>query len=75
MATGHFSPAAESFCQQVSRRVVLIDGLRLARVMIRFNVGVVVKQSFQIKRIDPEYFRRRQMPPAEPAPVHRQSSP
>ena len=58
VATGHFSPAALSFCQQVSRRVVLVDGTKFTEMMIRYNVGVRVKQSYQIKRIDPEYFRK-----------------
>ncbi|MBI2717375.1 MAG: restriction endonuclease [Rhizobiales bacterium] len=58
VATSHFSPAAVSFCRQVSRRVILVDGMRFAEMMIRHNVGVRVKQSFQLKRVDPEYFRR-----------------
>ena len=58
MATGHFSAAAANFCQQVSRRVVLVDGQKFAELMIRHNVGVSVQKSYQIKRIDPDYFRR-----------------
>lgn len=56
VATGSFSAAAVNFCGQVSRRVVLIDGARLADLMIRHNVGVRVKQSYQVKRVDMEYF-------------------
>jgi restriction system protein len=57
LTTSHFSPAAVGFCQQVSRRVVLVDGAKFAEMMIRYNIGVSVKQSYQIKRIDPDYFR------------------
>lgn len=58
LATGYFSPAAELFCQQVTRRVALVDGRRLTELMIRHNVGVRIRQSYQIKRLDPDYFRR-----------------
>lgn len=60
LTTSHFSPAALSFCQQVSRRVVLVDGRKFTELMIRYNIGVSVKQSYQIKQIDPNYFRRDQ---------------
>lgn len=56
VTTSHFSPSTVSFCEQVSRRVVLIDGKRLAELMIRFNIGVTVVESYQIKRIDAGYF-------------------
>jgi restriction system protein len=59
VTTSSFSDAAVRFCAQVSRRVVLIDGPRFAELMIRHNVGVRVKQSFQVKRVDLEYFTLR----------------
>ena len=58
LTTSHFSQGAVNFCQQVSRRVVLVDGEKFAELMVRYNIGVSVKHSYQIKRIDPEYFRR-----------------
>jgi restriction system protein len=63
VATGHFSPAAVTFTQQVSRRVALIDGRKLVGLMIRHNIGVRDHRSFQIKRLDADYFKR----PSEPA--------
>jgi len=56
VATGHFSEAAQEFVTQVSRRLVLIDGVELCHLMIRHNIGVKVKESYQIKRIDLDYF-------------------
>lgn len=56
VTTSHFSPPAIEFCEQVSRRVVLIDGNRLAELMIRHNIGVTVVETYQIKRIAPDYF-------------------
>jgi restriction system protein len=56
VTTSHFSAAAAEFCGQISRRVALIDGTRLAELMIRHNIGVKVKETYQVKRIDADYF-------------------
>jgi len=56
VTTSHFSDSAMEFVQRVSRRVVLVDGYRFSGIMIRHNIGVWVKESFQIKRIDTNYF-------------------
>ena len=56
VTTSHFSPSAIEFCGQISRRVVLIDGKRLAELMIRYNIGVTVVESYQIKRVSADYF-------------------
>lgn len=57
VATTGFSSGALEFCSRISRRVVLIDGNRLAELMISHNIGVKVKESFEIKRIDIDYFK------------------
>ena len=41
---------------QAYASVVLIDGLRLAQLMIDFNVGVSAAHTYEIKRIDSDYF-------------------
>ncbi|MGQ0484170.1 MAG: restriction endonuclease [Hyphomicrobiales bacterium] len=56
VATGHFSLATQVFVKQLSRRLVLIDGEGLCQLMIRHNIGVKVQQSYQIKRVDLDYF-------------------
>lgn len=56
VTTSHFSDAASEFVQKVSRRVVLVDGCRFSGIMIQHNIGVWVKESYQIKRIDVDYF-------------------
>lgn len=56
VATTHFSVGAESFCAKLSRRVVLIDGARLAELMVRHNIGVKSQQSFDVKVLDKAYF-------------------
>lgn len=37
-------------------RIILIDGEELARLMIRYDVGVRVTQTFAIKDIDENVF-------------------
>jgi restriction system protein len=37
-------------------RVILIDGRRLAKLMVDHNIGVTTVTSFEVKRIDSDYF-------------------
>ena len=34
----------------------LVDGDELARLMIRHNVGVVVEMTYEVKKLDENYF-------------------
>ncbi|MBQ8703591.1 MAG: restriction endonuclease [Bacteroidales bacterium] len=36
--------------------VVLIDGITLANYMVEFNLGVTIKKTYEVKRIDSDYF-------------------
>jgi restriction system protein len=56
VATGRFSEAAQDFVTQLSRHLVLIDGEALGQLMIRHNIGVKIKESYQFKRVDLDYF-------------------
>lgn len=56
VTTTHFSPGAAEFCSRLSRRVVLIDGARLADIMMRYNIGVEVQECFVLKGLDSAYF-------------------
>ena len=56
ITTSSFPKSAEEYVAQIEPRVILIDGQRLARLMIEYNVGVSVKKIFEIKRIDSDYF-------------------
>ena len=37
-------------------KIVLIDGEKLAQYMIDFNLGVAIQNTYEIKRIDSDYF-------------------
>lgn len=56
VTTTHFSAGASEFCSQLVRRVVLIDGNRLAELMLRFGLGVRVQHRFEIRSLDRSYF-------------------
>lgn len=57
ITTSTFSKAAYQVANQSgAMRLVLVDGNALTDLMLRFNVGVRVAQSIEIKRVDAEYF-------------------
>ena len=51
-----FSSDARSYADTVSPRVILIDGERLAELMIDHNVGVTAREIYEVKRVDRDYF-------------------
>lgn len=56
ITTGRFSGAAREYAATVPTRVVLIDGPRMAALMIRFGVGVQVKRAVNIVEVDEDFF-------------------
>lgn len=56
ITTSRFSKDALEYTSMIEKKVVLIDGKQLADLMIRHNLGVSVKQTFQVKTIDTDFF-------------------
>ena len=56
ITTGTFSADAASYVEQIEPQVVLIDGRRLAELMIDFEVGVSTTGTFHVKRVDSDFF-------------------
>jgi restriction system protein len=56
LTTGKFSRGAVQYADAIQSRVVLIDGERLARLMIRYGVGVQVERTVEIVKIDEDFF-------------------
>ena len=56
MTTARFSSGARLFAEGVAMRLVLIDGPELTDLMVRYNVGVTVRETFDIKQVDEEFF-------------------
>lgn len=56
ITTARFSSGARDYAASVQTRVILIDGRRLASLMIRYGVGVQVKRTVQIVEVDEDFF-------------------
>jgi restriction system protein len=56
LTTSTFTREASEYVTNLDKTVVLIDGDRLAELMIEFNLGVNVEQTYEIKRIDSDFF-------------------
>ncbi len=56
ITTSSFTKGAREYADSVPARVVLIDGERFARLMIRYGVGVQVTQRVNIVEVDSNYF-------------------
>jgi restriction system protein len=56
ITTGSFSAEASAYVEHIDPKVVLIDGHRLAELIITFDVGVTAVRTYQVKRVDSDYF-------------------
>lgn len=56
ITTSTFTADARDYVQRISKKIVLIDGQRLAQLMIQHNVGVSAETTFVVKRVDSDYF-------------------
>ena len=56
ITTSDFSSDAEDYVSRIDAKVVLIDGETLAQLMIDHNVGVSTVSSYDIKKVDSDYF-------------------
>lgn len=56
VTTSTFSAPAFQFVQHLPQRVILIDGERLAELMVEHDVGVRTSRNIAIKRLDEDFF-------------------
>jgi restriction system protein len=56
VTTSTFSSAATETAQYLSKRIVLIDGEQLAKLMIRYDIGCRIEDTLKIKKIDEDFF-------------------
>lgn len=56
VTTSTFSASARETADLLSKRIVLIDGSQLARLMIRHGVGCRIEETLTIKKLDEEFF-------------------
>ncbi len=56
ITTSSFTKDAEQYIPKNDTKIVLIDGEQLAQYMIDYNLGVSVQNTYEIKKIDFDYF-------------------
>jgi len=56
ITTANFTREACEYAENIDTKVVLIDGKRLANLMIDFNVGVSMLTVYEVKGFDTDYF-------------------
>ncbi|MGH3140032.1 MAG: restriction endonuclease [Gaiellales bacterium] len=56
ITTSRFTEDARSYAAGIQTRIVLIDGAELAELMIDHGVGVSTARTFELKRLDEDYF-------------------
>lgn len=52
-----FSQGTREIRNKATSEIVLIDGIALAKYMIEFNVGVSIRKTYEVRRIDTDYFK------------------
>ena len=56
VTTSRFTDVAKQYVARSPKRIVLIDGEELARLMVEHGVGVRLRDRYAVKRIDEDYF-------------------
>lgn len=51
-----FTSSARQTAEQLSKRIVLMDGNQLTRMMILHGVGCLIEETLHVKKIDEEFF-------------------
>lgn len=56
ITTSDFPKSAHEFVGKIDRKIILIDGERLATLMIENNIGVNAREKYELKEVDNDYF-------------------
>lgn len=56
ITTSDFSKEAEAYAGSIQSTIVLVNGAQLAELMIDHGIGVTSVNSYEIKRLDSDYF-------------------
>ena len=56
ITTSGYSKDAREYVGQIEKRIVLVDGPELARLMFELNLGVSPVTNYEVKRLDTDYF-------------------
>ena len=56
VTTSMFSPPSVQTARDLGSRIVLIDGVQLTKLMIRYNIGCRDEEVLHLKRVDEDFF-------------------
>jgi restriction system protein len=56
ITTSDFTNDVKQSVERSSKRIILIDGNYLAKLMVTHDVGVTTEDTFKLKKIDMDYF-------------------
>jgi restriction system protein len=56
ITTSTFTADALEYTSRIETKIILIDGLRLSKLMFDHGVGVATASNYEVKRIDSDYF-------------------
>lgn len=56
ITTSSFTSEAQDYVSRIGSKIVLIDGDMLAQLMMDYGIGVTTIASYELKRIDTDYF-------------------
>ncbi|HET9055247.1 MAG TPA: restriction endonuclease [Chitinophagaceae bacterium] len=56
ITTSYFTKDAVEYTPKNETKIVLIDGEKLAQYMVDYNLGVSLQSTYEIKKIDSDYF-------------------
>lgn len=56
ITTSSFSSNVEEYLRSVQQRVVTIDGEKLVELMLKYGVGVRVETTYELYKVDEDYF-------------------
>lgn len=56
ITTSNFSKEAIEYASMIDSKIILIDGNRLATLMVEHNLGVSIVGQYEVKKLDTDYF-------------------
>ena len=56
ITTSSFTSEARAYADSVTPRIILVDGHQLARLMVDYGVGVSTVETYELKRVNLDYF-------------------
>lgn len=56
ITSSNFTANAVSYAQGIPTRIILINGQRLASLMIKYRVGVQTRQTYDVVELDEDFF-------------------